>query len=120
MSGSRPEPTLIFFAYSATPSDNLVENRLFDVEARPGAAALAVIEEDRAGGTGDRGLEIGIFEHDVRRFAAEFQRHFFQVAGGGMDDQFADFGRPGEGNFVDVGMRGQARRPQSRRSPGRC
>ena len=34
---------------------------------------------------------------------------FLQVAGRGLDDQLADFGRAGEGHLVDVGMGGDGR-----------
>ncbi len=66
-----------------------------------------MIEEDRAGGSGDGGVEIGVVENDVGGFAAEFERDFFEVAGAGLDDELADFGRAGEGDFVHVGMRGE-------------
>ncbi len=66
-----------------------------------------MIEEDGAGCSGDGGVEIGIVENDVGRFAAELEGDFFQVAGAGLDDQLADFGRAGEGDFVHVGMRGE-------------
>ena len=66
-----------------------------------------MIEEDRARGAGDRGVEISVLEDDVGRLAAKFERHFLQVARRGMDDQLADFGGTGESYFVDVGMSGQ-------------
>src|ERR1035441_3233637 len=77
------------------------------VQPGASAAALAVIEEDGAGRAWDRRLEIGVLEYYVRRFAAQLQRHFLEIAGGSMDDQLADFGGSCEGNLVDVGMRGQ-------------
>ena len=60
------------------------------------------------GGAGNGGVEIGVVQDDVGRFAAEFERNFFQVAGGGVQDQLADFGGAGEGDFVHVGMRGES------------
>src|SRR5580704_292754 len=84
-----------------------IEDRFLDVEARSGAAALAVIEEDRACGASNRRDEISVFEHDVRRFAAKFERHLLQVAGRGMHDKLPNFGRTGESYFVYVGMSGQ-------------
>jgi len=41
-----------------------------------------------------------------RRLPAEFERHLFQVAGRRPHDLLADFGRPGEGDLLDVGVRG--------------
>ena len=87
--------------------DDFVEDFLFDVEPRAGAAALAVIEEDGAGGAGNGAVEIGVVENDVGRFAAEFERNLLQVAGRGLHDELADFGRAGEGDLVDVRMRGE-------------
>ncbi len=87
--------------------DNFVENILFDVETRTRAAALAVVEENGAGGPGNGGIHVGIIQHDVGRLAAQFQRNFFQIAGGGLQDQFADFGRASKGNLIDIRMRGQ-------------
>ena len=87
--------------------DDLVENFLFDEEARAGAAALALIEEDGHGGAGDGGFEIGVVHDDVGRLAAEFERDFLQVAGRGVDDELADFGGAGEGDFIDVHVCGE-------------
>ena len=78
---------------------------LLDVEPRARAAALPVIEEDGAGRAGNGGVEVGVVEDDVRRFAAEFERNFLQIAGGRLQDQLADFGRAGERDFVDIRMR---------------
>ena len=41
--------------------------------------------------------------------AAEFEGDFLQVASGGFDDEPADFGRAGEGDFVDERMCGERR-----------
>ena len=83
---------------------DFVENIAFDVESRARAAALAVIEENGAGGAGDGGIDIGIVQHDVGRFSAQFERNFLQIAGSGLQDQFADFRRAGERDFVDIRM----------------
>ena len=66
-----------------------------------------MIEEDCAGRAGNRAFEIGIFEDDVRRLASELQRHFLQIACGGVDDQLANLRGTGEGDFVHIRMRGQ-------------
>ena len=87
--------------------DHFVEDLLLDVEARTGAAALAVIEEDSVGRSGDGGVDVGVVEDDVGRLAAEFERDLLQIASGGLKDELANFGRAGEGDLVDVRMRGQ-------------
>ena len=46
--------------------DDLVVDPLVDHEARSGAAALALVEEDGAGGSGDGFVEIGVGEDDGR------------------------------------------------------
>ena len=90
---------------------NLVENIVFDEESRARAAALAVVEENGAGGAGNGGFDIGIFQHDVGRFPAQFQGNFFQIAGSGLQDQLANFRGTCEGDFIDVrmGRQGSAR-----------
>ena len=107
LSGSSPGPTLIFCRDLRNAFHNFVEDSFFDEEPRARAAALAVIEEDGAGGAGNGGVEIGVVEYDVRRFAAQFERDFFQIAGRRVHDQLADFGRAGERDFVDIWMRGK-------------
>jgi len=73
---------------------------LLDVQARPGYAALPVVEEDRVGGALD-GVRPGVVENDVGALAAELQGQLLQVAGpGGRDDQLADLGGTGEGDLV--------------------
>jgi hypothetical protein len=46
--------------------DHVVEHAGLDVQARARAAALAVVEEDRVRRAGDRDLEVGVVEHDLR------------------------------------------------------
>src|SRR6202011_4180627 len=65
-------------------------------------AALAVIEEDRAGGAGNRRLDVRVTEDDGRRLAAEFERYLLKVAGRGFDNELADCGRSGERDLVDI------------------
>ena len=52
-------------------------------------------------------VEIGVVKNNVRRFAAQLERDLLQIAGGGLHDELADFGRAGERNFVDIRMGGQ-------------
>ena len=54
-----------------------------------------------------RGVNFGVLRNDVRGFAAQLERDFLQVAGGGMHDQLADFGGTRERNLVNMRMRGE-------------
>ena len=89
--------------------DDLVVDRLMGEQPRARRAALALIVEDRARGSGDGELEIGVGEDDGRRFAAKLQRDALEIAGRRLDDQLADFGRAGERHLVDVRMFGERR-----------
>ena len=92
------------------PSTTLSKHALLHEQTRAGAAALAMVEEDRAGGAGDGGVDVGIGEDDVGGLAAQFQAsRVFRLLRGGLHDQLADFGRAGEGDLVDIGVRGQRR-----------
>ena len=48
-----------------------------------------------------------ILENDVGRFAAEFEADLFQISRRGANDDFPNFSRAGEGDFVHVVMSGQ-------------
>jgi hypothetical protein len=61
-------------------ADELIVDLVLDEQARAGAADLPGIGKHGHAGTRHRLVQIGIGEHDVRRFAAEFQRHALQVA----------------------------------------
>ena len=54
-------------------------------------------------------VDVGVGVDDVRALAAELERDLLEVAGRGLDDQLADLGRAGEGDLVDVVVRGQRR-----------
>src|SRR6266446_4871439 len=86
---------------------HFVEPALVHEQARAGHAALAVVEEDRVGRALDRAFR-GVFEDDVGALAAQFQGQLLQVAGPRRrDDQLAHLGGAGEGDLVDVVMRGE-------------
>ncbi len=76
-------------------------------QARSGAADLALVEPDGVDDAFHRAVEIGVLEHDERRFAAKLKRQFLARARRRLADQPADFGRSGEGDLVDAGMRHQ-------------
>ena len=107
VSGSMPGADLDLAGVLGDALDDLVVRALLHVQPRAGGAALAMVEEDRVRRAGDRGLHVGVGEHDVRRLAAELERHLLQVAGRRLDDQLADLGRAGERHLVDVVVRGK-------------
>ena len=73
----------------------------------PGAADLALVEEDGVNQAFDSAIEVGIVEDDEGRFAAQLQGQLDAFAGGGAADEAADGGRAGEGDFVQVFMGSQ-------------
>jgi len=91
------------------PGGDLVEHVALDVQPRAGAAALTVVEEDRARGALDRRLEVGVLQHDLRRLAAQLERDLLEVARRRLHDQAPDLRGAGERHLVDVGVRGQMR-----------
>src|SRR5664280_1676905 len=86
---------------------HMVEDALLDVQPRSSAAALTLIEEDGARRSGDGCLHVGVREDQVGRLATQFEGNLFQVAGRRLQNQSANFGGTGEGDFVDVRMRRQ-------------
>ena len=68
-----------------------------------------MVEKDGAGSPRDGHVRVRVVQDDVGRFAAQFQRDLFQIAGRGLNDDLADFGRAGECDLVHIGMRGQRR-----------
>ena len=74
------------------------------IGAHAGLAGIAVFGRDRAL---HHYLDIGVVEDDEWRVAAQFQRELFDGAGALLHQQFADFGRAGEGQFADGWIRGQ-------------
>ena len=105
--GSRPGPIFRLRANSATPEVNSSKIAVLDQQSGAGRARLAVVEQEPAGDARYRGFEVGVGEDHLRALAAEFQRDLLQVAGRGGDDLLADLGGTGEGDLVDVGVRGQ-------------
>src|SRR5262249_1674294 len=97
-----PRANLDLLCFGRHAFDDLVEDVLVRIEPRSGAAALAVIEEDRAGGAGNCRADVRVAKNDRGRLAAEFERYLLQIAGRGFDDELADFGRSGERNLVDI------------------
>src|ERR1700733_6242964 len=77
---------------------------LLHEQSRSGGADLPGVAAKSIHGGRYGGVDIGVGEDDVRRFTAEFERHFLDVASGGAKDFLADGGGAGEGNLIDAGM----------------
>ena len=75
-------------------------------EAGGGDANLAGIEEHAHAGAHGGGIEVlAVVEDDVGRLAAAFEAYVLHVAVGGVfQEVFADFGRAGEGDHIDIHM----------------
>ena len=79
-------------------------NSFLHKKTRAGAADMALIEIN-AGDDAFNGLIEGrVFENNVRGFAAQFERQLLGRAGGQLGDLFADFGRTGERQFINLRM----------------
>src|SRR5580700_1567842 len=82
--------------------DDAIVNGLVSEQTRSRRAALTLIVEDGVGCAGNGEFQIGIRKDDGGRLAAQFERDAFEVSGGGLNDQFAYFGRAGESDLVHV------------------
>ena len=92
------------------PREQRLVSRALDQHAAARRARLPGVLHDRRDEHGQRGVEIGVGEDDLRRLPAEFERHGDVVVGGHLDDRRAGCGRAGERNVVD------ARMPRERRA----
>ena len=75
-----------------------------DQDPRARAAVLAGVAEDRHRRRRRGGPEVGVGEDDVRRLAAELERHPLDRRRGPGRDPAPDLGRAGEGDLGDVGV----------------
>ncbi|MNT35457.1 hypothetical protein D3C72_1714850 [compost metagenome] len=88
-----------------------------NIQARTRHARLPAAFKNAADHAGYRGVLIGIIEHDVRRLAAQLQRHGHQLFGGGVGNGPAAGGAARERHHAHAGMFDQAaahRGPQAR------
>ena len=67
-----------------------------------------MIKENSAGYAWNADAEISVLEYDIGRFAAKFQRDFFQVMGCSIHDQFAHFGGARERDFINLRVGGES------------
>ena len=96
--------------------DEPVVDALLDEEPAPGAADVALVEEDPVDNPFDRLVERGIVEDDMGCLSPELQGQLLVTSGELALDQLPHRSGPGEGDLVDVGM---ARPPQRRSLPRR-
>ena len=87
--------------------DEAVVDAVLDDQPAAGRADLAAVQERRGQRVVDRGLEVGVGEHDVRALAAELERDPLHVDGGRSHDRLAAREAPGERHEVDVGALGE-------------
>jgi len=75
--------------------DELVVGFFLYVETRTGAAALALVEEEREVRAFDGFVHVGVGEDNVGALAAELESDALEIGiGGGAHDEMADFGEP--------------------------
>ncbi len=84
---------------------NLFVDRALDQHAAAGRAGLAAVLDDGVDQHGQRRVEIGVGEDDLRRLAAQFHRDAPIVDGRGLLDRGAGHRRAGEGDVVNQRMR---------------
>ena len=65
---------------------------------------MPLIEPDSIDQAFNRAVEVGIFKNYEGRFATELEREALVTFRSGGADGAAYFGRPSEGDFVDIGM----------------
>ena len=82
--------------------DRLLVDRPLDQQAAAGGAALARVLEQRLDDRGDRLVEVGVGEHDVRRLAAELEVERGEPLRAGGGDLRAGRGRADERDVVDA------------------
>ena len=85
-----------------------IVNILVEQEARGGGTHFALVAEDAPERGAHGGVEIGVGEDDVGRFAAQFQAQALEVADGRILQQLARGGdAAGEADLVHVLMEGE-------------
>ena len=91
------------------PLDDFAINLTLDENAGGGGAGLArilyaCIDQER-----ECAVEVGVGEHELGRFAAEFEGHRRDMARGRSLDERPDCDRAGEGKMPDPGVGGERR-----------
>ena len=84
--------------------DELVVDRLLDDQPGTGRAHLARVQEHRGQREVERGLAVGVGEHDVGVLAAQLERDLLHRLGGRGHDPLAGGQAAGERDQVDAGV----------------
>ena len=84
--------------------EKLIVNALLHQQARPGDARLSGGGEDPRDHALHRVVDLGVVEHDVRRFAAELHARALQAAGGRFVDLLSRRIGTGERHLRDERM----------------
>ena len=82
--------------------EELVGDRLLHQEAAPGAADLALVEEDAVDDTFDRLVERSVFEDDVGRLPTELKGEALPLSGDALGDRDADRSAASKGDLGDA------------------
>ena len=80
---------------------SVVAGRRLDQHARPGAAHVALVDEDAGDDRAGRRLDVRVGADDVHRRAAELERQRLARQRAGPRDLLADLGRAGERHLVE-------------------
>ena len=89
------------------PVDEFVRDLLLKQQAGSGNAGLSLVVENGEGRSVHRGLEMRIFEDDVRAFAAQLELDALEISGRSLDDFLSGDGRAGECDLIDAGCSSQ-------------
>ena len=81
--------------------DELVRDRLVEVEALDREAGLPAVEEAADARCTDRGVDVGVVEDDHGVGAAELERHALHASRRELGDVLSDRSRPGERHLRD-------------------
>ncbi|MNZ50093.1 hypothetical protein D3C78_678760 [compost metagenome] len=79
-------------------------DRALDDQTTATDATLPGVETDAKDDRVGCSIQVGIGEHHLRVLAAQFQTDLLHVARSRCHGQATDFGGPGEGHHIDVGM----------------
>ena len=95
--------------HGAELGDHFVVHAALHEGARAGHAGLAAAFKNTTGQSGDGGVHGRIVEHDVRRLAAQLQRHGHELAGRGFGNPATALGAAGERHHAHARVLDQCR-----------
>ncbi len=107
VASSVPWPSRMRSARRAQLVDEPVVDAVLDDQPAAGRADLAAVQERRGQRVVDRGLEVGVGEHDVRALAAELERDPLHVDGSRGHDRLPARETSGERHEIDIEALGE-------------